>query len=562
MSPASSPACRAASSKLSTSLAVHVAGRSSYPLDCVLVAIRWLPVFVVGALAPVVALQNARDVSRERLRADLEFLTSAPLEGRASLTPGAAAAARYLAGELGKAGLKPGNGDSYLQPFDLKPVRLDRDRSAIVVRRAGEDARFSPVAVAFPDPTTKLALTLDVVFAGYGITAPEFGYDDYAGLDVRGKAVLVFDHEPREDDPDAPFHGRGFTLHANVWTKTWTAQRHGAAAVLVVTEPVNSHRAGGRAPGRANAPPQALVHGELRIPRITIPAEAAAALLVGTGRTPADLQREIDGSMRPASRALPDVGIHIEAVNDGGPVQPSVNVAGLLPGSDPRLAEETILVTSHYDHLGVQDGRLFPGANDNGSGTVAMLEVARLLAGTRPARSVLFVSFGSEEQLMLGSYHYVANPLRPLATTRVVLNLDMIGRREEHTPESEGAYEISAGRSDQLNLVGAVYSPDLAELLRREAAGAAGLTLSDKFDRDSSMRTLFRCDHLPFLQKGIPAVWLFGGFHPGYHEPVDTVDRIDFDKMARAVRLTVDAVRALASTTAPPRFRYPASDGR
>src|SRR6185295_10429867 len=130
----------------------------------------------------------------------------------------------------------------------------------------------------------------------------------------------------------------------------------------------------------------------------------------------------------------------------------------------------------------------------------------------------------------------------------------MIGRREEHTPESEGAYEITAGRTDQLNMVGAVYSPDLASLLRREAAGAAGLTLSDKFDRDSSMRTLFRCDHLPFLQKGIPAVWLFGGFHPGYHEPVDTVDRLDFDKMSRVVRLTVGAVRALAAPGAAPRF--------
>ena len=143
-----------------------------------------------------------------------------------------------------------------------------------------------------------------------------------------------------------------------------------------------------------------------------------------------------------------------------------------------------------------------------------------------------------------------------------MINLDAIGRREEHTQESAGAYEITAGRSDQLNMVGAVYSPDLASVLRREAAGAAGLSLSDKFDRDSSMRALFRCDHLPFLQKGIPAIWLFGGFHPGYHEPVDTVDRIDFDKMARTVRLTVDAVRALASRAAPPRFRYPDPDAR
>ncbi len=526
-----------------------------------------MAVLLVCALAPSAAQRGApasapAGVSPERLRADLEFLASAPLEGRASLTPGAAAAARFIAAELAKAGLRPANGDSYLQPFDLQPLRLDRDRTVLVVRRSGENARFSPIAVACPDPAARLALTLDVVFAGYGITAPEFGYDDYAGVDVRGKAVLVFDHEPREDDPDAPFHGRGFTLHANVWTKTLTAQRHGAAALLVVTEPASSHRTGPRAPGRANAPPQALGQGELRIPRLTIPPEAAAALLKGTGGTPADLQRGIDASMRPASVPLKDVTADVQAVNDGGPVQPSWNVAGLLPGSDPRLRDETILVTSHYDHLGVQNGALYPGANDNGSGTVAMLEVARLLAGTRPARSVLFVSFGSEEQLMLGSYHYVARPLRPLSTTRAVLNLDMIGRREEHTPESEGAYEITAGRSDQLNVVGAVYSPDLASLLRREAEGAAGLTLSDKFDRDSSMRALFRCDHLPFLQKGIPAVWLFGGFHPGYHEPVDTVDRIDFDKMARTVRLTVDAVRALASTAAPPRFRYPGPDAR
>ena len=523
---------------------------------------RLVAVLVACTFAPSLAQQAAPEVSRERLRADLEFLTSAPLEGRASLTPGAEAAARFIAGEFAKSRLRPANGDSYLQPFDLQRLRLDRDRAVVAVRRSGEDERFAPLAVAFPDPAARIELALDVVFGGYGITAPEFGYDDYAGVDVRGKAVLVFDHEPREDDPDAPFHGTGFTLHANAWQKTSTAQRHGAAALLVVTEPVNGHRTMPRAPGRANAPPQALVQGELRIPRITIPPEAAVVLLKGTGRTPADLQRNIDVSMRPASRPLTDVTVRIEAVNDGGPVQASWNVAGLLPGSDPRLGDETILVTSHYDHLGVQDGVLYPGANDNGSGTVAMLEVARLLAGTRLARSVLFVSFGSEEQLMLGSYHYVARPLRPLATTRAVLNLDMIGRREEHTPESAGAYEITAGRSDQLNMVGAVYSPDLASLLRREAAGAAGLALSDKFDRDSSMRALFRCDHLPFLQKGIPAIWLFGGFHPGYHEPVDTVDRIDFDKMTRAVRLTVDAVRALASTPAPPRFRYPASDGR
>ncbi len=283
---------------------------------------------------------------------------------------------------------------------------------------------------------------------------------------------------------------------------------------MVVTDRSMRIESAPRPPDRANAPPQALASSELRIRASLVPAEAAIALLKGTDRSAADWQRAIDSTMRPASRSLVGVNVALQAVNGNPRVQSSWNVVGLLPGTDARLRDETILVTSHYDHLGSQQGKTYPGANDNGSGTVAMVEVARLLAGTRLARSVLFVSFGSEEQLMLGSYHYVAHPLRPLATTRAVLNLDMIGRNEEHTPESLGAYEITAGRTDQLNLVGAAYSPDLAALLQRESTGA-GLALSDKFDRDSSMRTLFRCDHLPFLQKGVPAVWLFGGFHPG-----------------------------------------------
>lgn len=493
---------------------------------------------------------------QRRLRADLEFLASPPLEGRASLTTGADAVAWFLASELRKAGLQPAAEHEFLQRFELVPLQLDRAASVVTVRQDGRSQTFAPVAVFFPDPARGVDLTLDVAFAGFGITAPEFGYDDYAGLDVRGKAVLVFDHEPQEDDAASAFHGRGLTLHANVWTKTQTAQRHGAAALLLVTEPVHTHRSATRPPERANAPPQALATSELRVPRVTLPAEAASALLQATGRTPADWQRNIDRTGRPVSRVLPGVSVTLRAANTTADTRVSYNVAGLLPGTDPYLRDETILVTSHYDHLGTQGGRLYPGANDNGSGTVAMLEVARRLALAPLPRSVLFVSFGSEEQLMLGSYHYAEHPLRPLASTRAVLNLDMVGRHEAHTPESEGAYEVTAGRVDQLNLVGAVYSPDLTAVLQRASVGA-GLTLSDKFDRDSSMRTLFRCDHLPFLQKGIPAVWLFGGFHPGYHEPTDTVDRIDLDKMTRVVNLTVEAVRAVASTPTPPRFRYP-----
>jgi hypothetical protein len=507
---------------------------------------------VLLALAAGPALDE--QPSPERMRADLEFLCSPPLEGRASLSRGADATAWFLATEMRKIGLQPAAEGGFLQRFDVVPMRIDREQFRVSVIRNGTERSFAPGAVFLPDPTRPIDLTLDVVFAGYGITAPEFGYDDYAGIDVRGKAVLVFDHEPEEDRPGSVFHGTGFTLHANTWTKALNAGRHGAAALLVATEPINAHRSAPRAPERANAPPQALARSELRLPRFSVSPEIAAALLEGTGRTAAEWQAEIDRAPSPASRPLERVQVRLRGVNEEPVLQPSWNVAGLLPGTDPKLRDETILVTAHYDHLGVQDGKLYAGANDNASGVVAMLEVARLLAPRPLPRSVLFVAFGSEEQLMLGSYHYVAQPLRPLHSTIAVLNLDMIGRNEEHTPESLGAYELTASRPNQLNLVGAVFSPDLEAVLQRHSA-RAGLELSTKFDRDSSMRALFRCDHLPFLQKGVPAVWLFGGFHPGYHEPVDTVDRLDFDKMARVVSLTVLATRALGAPGGAPRFR-------
>jgi hypothetical protein len=513
---------------------------------------RHLPI-VVLLLAFTPAAPAPEQVNRERLRADLEFLCSPPLEGRASLSRGADVAARFLAAEMRKIGLQPVAEGGFLQPFDLVPLQLDAEKSSIqVIRSSGEQA-FAAGSVFFPEPGRPIDLSLGVAFAGYGITAPELGYDDYGGLDVAGKAVLVFDHEPQEDDPGSVFHGTGFTLHANLWTKTRNAERHGAAAILVVTEPVNSHRPAARAPDRANAPPQALARSELRVPRFVVSADLAAALLQPTGRTPAEWQARIDRGPSPSSSLLEGVQVRLRAANHETAPESSSNVAGLLPGTDPALRDQTIIVSSHYDHLGVQNKRLYAGANDNASGVAAMLEVARLLAQQRLPRSVLFIAFGSEEQLMLGSYHYVAHPLRPLDTTVAVLNLDMIGRNEEHTPESIGAYELTAATSEQLNLVGAVFSRDLERLLAKEAP-AAGLALSTKFDRDSSMRALFRCDHLPFLQKGVPAVWLFGGFHPGYHEPADTVDRIDFDKMTRVVRLTAGAVRALGVARTPPRF--------
>jgi Peptidase family M28/PA domain len=512
-----------------------------------------------------VSLCQTADVRPEtrRLRADLDFLASDALAGRVSLSPEAEIAARYIAADFARTGLQPAAGTSYLQAFPLVAYRSDPRQRALILNRGGASKSFRPGAeftVAF---SRDVQIVGPVVFAGYGISAPEYGYDDYANIDATGKIVMIFDHEPQEDDPSSVFNGTGHTLHAGRSTKVANARRHGAVAVLIASEPIRRHPGllepavrgvNQGQPLRASAPPQALDdYGQ--IPAVSIGDGVLSELLSATGQSPIDLQRTIETGLRPHSAVLPDTTVELRSGNTEQHRGTSFNVAGLLEGSDPVLRSETIVVSAHYDHLGVQNGHVYPGANDNGSGTVAVMELARLFAERhdRPKRSILFIVFGSEEQLMMGSFYYTSHPLRPLAGTRAALNLDMIGRNEAHIPQSEGVLHIPEDTSNEINLVGTYYSPKLLTLIERENR-SIGLALDTKFDRDHLLNALFRCDHLPFLVAGIPAVWFFGGFHPGYHEPSDTVEKLNFPKMEKVIRLAYRTATALANAPAGPAF--------
>src|SRR3954471_2946586 len=386
---------------------------------------------------------------RSRLRADLDFLTSEALAGRVSLSPEAEISARYIAADFQRTGLAPAGG-SYLQDFPLIAYRSDPAQRAMTLRRSDHTKSYR----AGPDFTgvfyRDVRVEAPVVFAGFGITAPEYGYDDYAGLDATGKIVLMFDHEPQEDDPRSRFNGTGQTLHAGRMVKVANARQHGAVAVLIASEPVRRHpglldapRQGANQgqPLRASAPPQSL-DDPGQIPAFSV-ADNVLAELLGS-KKPAEVQHAIETALRPQSMALPDTVVELRSGNSEHRRGISYNAVGLLEGRDPALKSETILFTAHYDHLGIQNAYLYAGANDNASGTVAVMELARLFAAApiRPKRSLLFVVFGSEEQLMMGSFFYTAHPLRPLDTTRAVLNLDMIGRDEQHIPQSEGVLEI------------------------------------------------------------------------------------------------------------------------
>lgn len=513
----------------------------------------WRPIIYFVA-AVVLAAQNSNvHPEMRRVRADLEFLTTDVLAGRASLTPQADIAARYIAAEFQKAGLRPANGDSYLQQFPLVAYRSDPDGRSLIMTRAGQRRVFKPGAEFTASFYSDVHIRAQLVLAGYGITAPEYGYDDYAGIDVKGKIALIFDQEPQQTNPKSIFNGEGHTLHAGRWMKVNNARKHGAVAVLIESSVL------GKAPSlepkrqnaRASAPPQSLDDSG-QIPAFSI-SDTVFNELVSTNAS--KLQEQIDSDLKPRSTALSDTFVEMHSRNAEQHRGMSMNVVGLIEGSDPQLKAETILMTAHYDHLGLQNGAVYPGANDNGSGTAGVMELARLFTEyhVKPRRSLLFIVFGSEEQLMLGSFYYTSHPLRPLETTRAVLNLDMIGRNEAHIAQDEGGLKIPADTSNGLNLIGSFYSPDLRALLERKNQ-PLGLHLEAKYDADRALNGLFRCDHLPFLIAHVPAVWLFGGFHPGYHEPSDTVDKLNFPKIEKVLELTYESALELANSERPPAF--------
>jgi hypothetical protein len=515
---------------------------------------------------PAPLARGFESIQEDTLRADLTFFASDALQGRLSLQPGDEVAVQWIVSEFAKAGLKPANNGSFLQPVNLIEYRSDRARSYVAMRRGGAEKRWN-----FPDAygsfPADVDVTGDVVFAGFGITAPELGYDDYRGIDVHGKIVLIFDHEPQETNPDSVFNGTGNTRYATTRVKVLNAQAHGAVAVLIVAEPDRKHpsnqeraaRIGGSATRAVPLPLQALANDELHTPSATVSDAVARELMAGAGETPVELQRAIDRDLKPQSRALPDTSATLHFRNSSETEGKTWNVAGLLEGSDPALRAETILISAHHDHDGSSGAEIWHGADDNGSGTVGVVALAHAFAanardgGEKPKRSILFVVFASEERGLLGAFYMAAHPLRPLATTRAMINFDMIGRNEAESEQTKGLIEIPADTTNRLNLIGGYYSPDYRRVVEKNNR-LIGLDLDDRFDHEAALNVFFRSDQFPFVLRNVPAMWWFTGFHPDYHHTTDTADRINYVKMAKILRLAYLTAYEFAGDNPVPRF--------
>ncbi len=242
------------------------------------------------------------------------------------------------------------------------------------------------------------------------------------------------------------------------------------------------------------------------------------------------MQAAIDRDLKPQSRALPDTSVTIHLKNLFAHAGTAYNVAGLLEGSDPHLKNETLIASAHHDHDGVSAKEIWHGADDNGSGTVGVVELAHAFAANpvKPKRSVLFVVFAAEERGLLGSFYMTAHPLRPLDTTRAIINFDMIGRNETESEQTKGLIEIPADTTNRLNLIGGTYSPDYRRAVEQENK-SVGLTLDDRFDHEAALNIFFRSDQFPFVLHDVPAMWWFTGFNPDYHHRYSGEDQLRED---------------------------------
>jgi hypothetical protein len=545
---------------------------------------------------PQEVAKGYQTIQEPALRSDLGYVAGDALQGRMSLQRGDETVVQWIAQQFAKAGALPAATDangkpSYLQALTLVEYLQDREESSVTLTRAGKPTVWKAPA-ALGNYRHAVDLTAPVVFAGFGITAPELGYDDYKGIDAKGKIVLVYDHEPQEDDPASIFNGTGNTRYATTRVKLLNAQAHGALAVLVVAEPNRKHltnverqaRIGGSTTRTVPLPLQAIADDEVHIPSVMVLDEVADELLAAEGAALARsgkqeasaLQTAIDKDLTPQSRALTDSTVTLHLRNSVERTGTTWNVAGLLEGSDPALKAQTVMITAHHDHDGfspcpagagaVDDHgqptpagpnclQIWHGADDNGSGTVGVVELVKAFAGNgaRPRRSILFVVFASEERGLLGAYYMAQHPLRPLATTRAQINFDMIGRDEKPSPQTDGLITIPADTSNRLNLVGALYSPEYDAVVK-QANAHVGLVLDDRFDHENALNVFFRSDQFPFVLHDVPAFWWFTGFHPDYHHITDTVEKIDFPKMNKILQLAYLSGWSFANDAKTPAF--------
>jgi aminopeptidase YwaD len=463
--------------------------------------------FILFLSLPTLAQHNPNprpEITAGEILHHIQYLASDELQGRRAGTEFADQAAVYVAEEFRRYSLRSlGNDGSYFQEFEfVSGVRLG-DRNSLTAsigpRQLNYSVKSDFTPLAFSKDTT---VTGEVVFVGFGISASDLQYDDYSDVDVHGKVVLALHYGPEGDNP----HGK-FSKYLPLRYKVMTAREKGASALLLVTGELDDEK------DELMKLRYDLAFGDAGIPCMHIKRSIAEEILRPVGMSLKEVQEKLRASQKPASMLIQ--GVSVALSSDVQKIRSSTrNVVGLLPGSDPILRDEYLVIGAHYDHLGLGGaGSLIPdtvaihhGADDNASGTAGVLELAQAFAAQKSElkRSILFMAFGAEEVGNLGSDYFMKHPLVPLEKIVGMINLDEIGRE----------------RDSSLIVYGVGTSPLWKGLLDR-------FNNPKRFNLKLNPEGFGPSDHASFYAKDIPVLFFFTGVHPDYHKPSDTFEKIN-----------------------------------
>jgi len=475
-------------------------------------------------------------ITEDGLRFHLNVIATDETEGRNTPSPGVNIVARYLATVAERYGLKPVMpGGSYFQniPLDLTLVSESKSRLR-VLSPTGETVFYCPQSFF---GATAGVWTGDIVFVGSGLSLPDKGWDDYDKLNLAGKVVInleVPEGAPQRKD------------QALMRTRTAMPQTKGARLILTVISPEREKDMASRGMEFQNVPRVALpaTYPTTRSsppPQQTAPPSAppsappmatveirhdVAANILGIGQSELDKMFDSISSGKQVPGKALSQRIELSVITEKRPGS-SPNVLAVMEGSDPVLKSEYVVIGAHHDHLGIRGGKVLNGADDDGSGSVGMLEIAKALAVEKPKRSVILAWFTGEERGLLGSHYFVNNCPVPLEKITANLNLDMISRNDPDSLFLIASDNLSKELDASIRAMNDRYSKlkfDYAYNTRDRSKDPGGF--------------YYRSDHYPFIRAGIPAVWLFCGTTPDYHTPNDVIARVDFKKMEKVTRMT------------------------
>jgi len=494
----------------------------------------WLSLLLSVALgATATTTTQLSPADPQRYLNDIKTLTEPKMEGRGEGTKGLVRAEHILADRYKSLGLEPAGKKGYLQSFTVTTGAKLKGRNHLVIQK-GEtktSLKLNQEYVPFSFSGSGV-VAARLVFAGYGVTAEEFGYDDYAGIDAKDRIVVVLRYEP--SGFAAKSGNQGLTTHSQNITKAINARNHGARGLILVNGKLGDGEEDlltrfGSVSGPENV---GILFAQVKT-------AAAEGWFSPSGKSLKDLQEQINSTTKPASFELPDA-LHVTLAVDIESTRATVNnVLAYLPGK----TDEYVILGAHYDHLGrgtfdslapSQIGQIHPGADDNASGTAGLLEVARILAPLKGQleRGILFASFAGEELGLLGSAAWVQNPTKPLDKAVAMLNMDMIGRIK-----------------DNQVYIGGVGTGSTLQKILDQAHGDSPL----KFEISQSGYT--SSDHTSFVSKHIPVLFFFSGLHSDYHKPSDTWDKIAPGPAADLLNVVARVAVELARDPGRPTFQ-------